>query len=348
MANAAVSVAPPIPVAQPMRVIGTEPLPATFRLDPNRDIIEMSTYHDLYKETKDLNSGASAVCVSAVHRLTGEKVALKVFKNGTDSIGRPKPYTKSCFLEEAEIALKCRGHPNVIWTSLPAYRTVSEGYVLVCEWGNGSDLLDFYNDERNLTQKDILGFLMQMAAGLQHVHDRGFVHMDVKPENFVVSTDPAGNRTIKLIDFGLAYPVGKVLPHRMSVCGGRVYYAPEKFPPSPGNQTTRTHYCVQPSFDVWGFGVTMLSCMTSRMPWGVAYDTDEGYKRFKQYIAEPQKLQRPPAPFSQLTEKWVQIYGRIFMEDLNERISMADLTEILSTESQFLRKRVKFARPESA
>ena len=57
---------------------------------------------------------------------------------------------------------------------------------------------------------------VQMAAALQHLHDRGIAHLDVKPDNIFEATQGSG--TYKLGDFGLARPMQTM--HSSAVISG--------------------------------------------------------------------------------------------------------------------------------
>lgn len=63
-----------------------------------------------------------------------------------------------------------------------------------------------------------------MARAIKHVHDKGFVHMDIKPSNFFVTKQGQ----LKLGDFGIAVDLGKIDTLVDSdQCGDSVYMAPE-------------------------------------------------------------------------------------------------------------------------
>ena len=57
-----------------------------------------------------------------------------------------------------------------------------------------------------LPEKEIWRIFADMARALKHVHDKGFVHLDIKPSNFFVAKD----RKVKLGDFGLAIDLTKL------------------------------------------------------------------------------------------------------------------------------------------
>jgi serine/threonine protein kinase len=96
----------------------------------------------------------------------------------------------------------------------------------------------------------------EAAEGLGHVHDMGFVHRDVKPENFLV--DDEGE--VKLIDFALAHqvrgPLARLLAGRPKVQGTRSYIAPEQI----------RRVSPMPSADVYSFGCTAFELLAGRPP----------------------------------------------------------------------------------
>jgi len=75
-----------------------------------------------------------------------------------------------------------------------------------------------------LTEDQIWKILFQMCAAVKHVHDAGFVHLDIKPSNFFVKEDG----TVKLGDFGLALEINQIpFLKDDDVEGDSIYLAPE-------------------------------------------------------------------------------------------------------------------------
>lgn len=114
-----------------------------------------------------------------------------------------------------------------------------------------SDLLDAAPKNR-LGVSDALRVAIHIGSALTHVHARGYIHLDIKPDNIMIAP---GGRPI-LFDFGTARLVGEKRPDR--VCGTNAYIAPEECRlDSVGTQA-----------DIFSVGVTLYEMLTGVMPFG--------------------------------------------------------------------------------
>lgn len=98
-----------------------------------------------------------------------------------------------------------------------------------------------------------LSLLKSMAAGLSHIHSRGFLHLDFKPENLLVQPEGA----VKIIDFDLAQKRPR-RPAKLPLAGTAVYMAPELLLEQPTDERA----------DVFSFGATAFEMLTGRKPFG--------------------------------------------------------------------------------
>jgi serine/threonine-protein kinase len=94
--------------------------------------------------------------------------------------------------------------------------------------------------------------LIDMALGLNHVHESGFMHLDFKPENILVT----GNGNVRLIDFDLAQPILEK-PKKMSDNPGTPgYMSPEQLQGKP----------IDARVDIFAYGVAAYELLTGRKP----------------------------------------------------------------------------------
>ncbi|MFN7544656.1 MAG: protein kinase domain-containing protein, partial [Acidobacteriota bacterium] len=95
---------------------------------------------------------------------------------------------------------------------------------LIMEWVEGESLKDWLKlgDERARTEA--VEILRQLAAGLDEIHRRGIVHLDLKPGNVLLARNRAGDLRVVILDFGLA-----TLREGVAEGGTPGFMAPEQF-----------------------------------------------------------------------------------------------------------------------
>lgn len=115
--------------------------------------------------------------------------------------------------------------------------------------------------EEPLTTTQVLALVGQMLDGVQHAHERGVVHRDVKPRNVVIVAGSAGEDVVKLVDFGTAKILsGEGAAARMTrqgtVCGTPNYMSPEQV---MGEQ-------IDGRADLYAIGVLLHRMLCGRLP----------------------------------------------------------------------------------
>ncbi len=101
------------------------------------------------------------------------------------------------FMEEAR-TLACFKHPNIVRV-LTTFEANNTAY-MVMEYERGKSLRQILKKCGSLTQQDVLRVMLPVMEGLEKVHDRGFIHRDIKPDNIFIRSD----HTPVLLDFGSA------------------------------------------------------------------------------------------------------------------------------------------------
>ena len=194
--------------------------------------------HELfgYKVIDRLGEGAASVVYAVADAKTRQVLALKhVIKRG-DKDQR--------FIDQLEQEYKIGSklsHPNI--RAIHRYATNKKGWVgdvtdaaLVMELIDSATL----DSEHRPKAAQIARYFAQAARGLGHMHQRGFVHADMKPSNMMVNDDGA----VKVIDLGQACPVGT---KKVRVQGTPGYIAPEQ----------AFKEAITPSTDIYNLGATL-------------------------------------------------------------------------------------------
>jgi eukaryotic-like serine/threonine-protein kinase len=177
-----------------------------------------------------LGAGGMALVYRAVDEHTGAPAAVKLL---ADNLAADESFRRR-FQREARLAARL-SHPNVV-------RVLDAGEYegrpwLALEYVDGETLAEVLSRRGRLPPAEVVALGRQLCAGLEHAHQAGLVHRDVKPANVLVRAD--GSATI--VDFGIARAHdGRELTEHGSVLGTASYVAPELLTggPSPPPRTS--------------------------------------------------------------------------------------------------------------
>ena len=195
---------------------------------------------------REVGRGGMAVVYSAHDPALQRRVAVKVllphYAQDEEMAAR--------FLREARTVAALQ-HPHVV--SVYGVRSNSELSAIVMQFVEGRSLDVLLAEEPKLSTA-VAGLLLgQAAAGLQHAHDRGVIHRDVKPANVLV--DREGRAVMS--DFGIALREGTTrLTDTGMVVGTMAYMSPEQ----------RSGGVVGPAADQYALGVMAFQLFAGRMP----------------------------------------------------------------------------------
>lgn len=171
------------------------------------------------------------------------------------------------FRNEA-VALDRVRHPNVInrlghGTAIDLQSRVF--HYLVLEYLPGGDLQALCR-RHPLTLTNALSYLEQVCAGLQHAHNHGVIHRDIKPQNLLLTAD---HLTIKIADFGVAKI--EAAEGAITRVGTDVYAAPEHHPlrqtgPLDTASLSLRSPHLTPAADVYSLAKTAYMLLTGEAP----------------------------------------------------------------------------------
>jgi formylglycine-generating enzyme required for sulfatase activity/predicted Ser/Thr protein kinase len=149
---------------------------------------------------KTIGSGGFGITYKAKEQRSGQLVAIKTLSH----LEQAKPdfrQRQQKFVNEALRLARC-SHPHIV----PVYELIDEDglWGMVMEYIEGEDLATYIENRGVLSEAEALRLIRQIGEALTLVHNQGFLHRDIKPNNIILRRD---TQTAVLIDFGLAREV---------------------------------------------------------------------------------------------------------------------------------------------
>jgi serine/threonine protein kinase len=239
--------------------------------------------HPDYEILRELGRGGMGVVYLAQNKLMGRHEVLKVIGG---HLGK-RSGVLDRFLVEIRNAARLH-HPNIV-TAYTALR-FGDDLVLAMEYVEGFDLSRVVKAQGPLTVANACNYMHQAALGLQHAHEHGMVHRDIKPGNLILSR--VGNRAvIKLLDFGLAKVQREQSPAATLTQAGQLLGTPAYMSPEQTSDPRRADIRA----DIYSLGCTLYYLLTGSPPFQGAnlYDMLQAHQSME---AMPLNLARPDVP----------------------------------------------------
>lgn len=203
-----------------------------------------------YELTELIGEGGMANVYRAVDVLDNRVVAVKILKT---EYSESEEFQRRFRNESKAIAVL--SHPNIVKIYDMGFSEKVQ--YIVMEYIDGITLKDYIDSEKVLNWKDAVHFVIQILRALQHAHNRGIVHRDIKPQNIMLLTDG----TIKVMDFGIAKFAREESRTATDQAIGTVHYiSPEQ---ARGDVTDAKS-------DIYSVGVMFYEMLTGCKP----FDTD--------------------------------------------------------------------------
>lgn len=271
-----------------------------------------------YKFVRMLLQGQNSTVMEVVQDGTGKRFAMKQMLPSKAE----DPAERKLFEFEAKLGMDLR-HPNLI----RVHDYVKDRYqpYFVMEYFPSQHLRlslgkrDLYE----VLKPKLHRIIMQSAAGLAYMHDRGWVHRDIKPENIIVNKTSEA----RVIDYALALKVktglGKMFASKPPCQGTHSYMSPEQIRRLP----------VSISADIYSFGITCYELGCGRQPFRANSPSDLLQKHISEMPSPPTVHNKEITPeFSDLVMKMIKKKPADRPQNLHEFLSQFTRTRVFKTD----------------
>jgi serine/threonine protein kinase len=227
-------------------------LPTVEEMEHNKCSASIPTRIGSYTILKEIRRGGMGAVYLARQDHPKRDVALKVI--GSTSVGND---LLNRFEAEYQVLARM-SHNNI--ARIYEVGTTGEGIpFFTMEYVAGKPITHFCEDW-DLSIRDRLDLFRQVCDGVLHAHQKAVIHRDLKPSNILVTLED-GKPTVKIIDFGIARDLDKVLSHETqlgALIGTPAYMSPEQLEVSSDKLDTRS--------DIYALGVVLYELITGVHP----------------------------------------------------------------------------------
>ena len=236
--------------------------------------------------------GMGVVYIAEQREPIRRRVALKIIKPGLDT-----KEVMARFAAERQ-ALAMMDHPHIA-RALDAGVTETGRPYFVMELVRGIPITDFC-DQNKLGIKQRLRLFIDACHAIQHAHQKGIIHRDIKPGNVLVASQD-GESLVKVIDFGVAKAIDQQFTEQTictqfsQIVGTPLYMSPEQVEMGAVDVDTRT--------DIYSLGVMLYELLTGQPPLDPQRLRQATYDEMRCMIREeePEKLSVKVSTLGQAT-----------------------------------------------
>lgn len=254
-----------------------------------------------------IGAGGMANVYKATDVLEDRTVAVKVlreeFLDNEELVRRFKNESK---------AISMLSHPNIVKVYDVNFSDAVQ--FIVMEYIDGINFMQYLESQGKLEWKEAIHFSIQVLRALQHAHDRGIVHRDIKPQNIMILRDGS----IKVMDFGIArFSRSQTRTITDKAIGSVHYISPEQ---ARGEETDAKS-------DIYSLGVMLYEMLTGKLP----FESDSPVSVALKQISDDPQHPREIAP--EIPEALEEITLKAMAKEPSDRYQSA--TEMLLDIDEF-------------
>lgn len=211
------------------------------------------THLGKYEVRRELGKGSMGVVYEAFDPFIERKVAIKIIRQ--DQFGASQTRELLARLRREAQAAGRLNHPGIVaiydYGEDSTLGGAGVAYIAM-ELIDGHELKDYFDGNHRFATGDIVRIMGEVLAALQHAHERGVTHRDVKPSNVILLR----NGSVKVADFGVARLDTSEMTQAGTMIGTPMYMAPEQILGMP----------VDGRSDLFACGVMLYQFLTGEKP----------------------------------------------------------------------------------
>jgi eukaryotic-like serine/threonine-protein kinase len=232
-----------------------------------------------YKILEKLGAGAMATVYKgrqlSLDRLVAIKILPRKFSNNAQFIER--------FYAEGRAAAQLN-HPNIVQAF--DVGQAGEFHYFVMEYVEGQTVHDLIVANKRFNEREAIDIATSVAEALDHAHQKGLIHRDVKPKNIMFT--PQG--VVKLADLGLARAIGD--KEAAEAEQGKAYGTPYYISP----EQIRGEVTIGPQADIYSLGATLYHMLTGNVPFNGKNPNEVMQKHLKTPLVPPDHVNPKLSP----------------------------------------------------
>ncbi|MCL2508673.1 MAG: Stk1 family PASTA domain-containing Ser/Thr kinase [Oscillospiraceae bacterium] len=240
-----------------------------------------------YEIQEIIGVGGMAVVYKAYDNVDDRIVAVKILK---EEFLQSEDFRRRFKNESKAIAVL--SHQNIVKVYDVSYGDRLQ--YIVMEYVEGITLKEYIEQQGRINWKEAVYFVTQILRSLQHAHDKGIVHRDIKPQNIILLQ----NGTIKVTDFGIArFSRSETRTMTDSTIGSVHYISPEQ---AKGDVTDN-------KADIYSVGVVLYEMLTGQLPFQAETSVSVALMQLQSEAKRPREINPSlPVGLEQITLKAMQ------------------------------------------
>ena len=280
---------------------------------------ELGNLKERYKLLDVLGSGGMGTVYKAYDEVLQRYLAIKFISNNDYGVGNSNSKQSTQRFQREAKALSLLNHSNLV--KIYDFGVTDDNKpFMTMEYLEGETLKSVAARTLDYEFAKLFEIIEQICKGLDHVHERGIVHRDLKSTNIIVNGLETGSAEVKLIDFGISTVIersaDKTLTPVGQLIGSPLYMSPEQ---------ARGQTC-EHTADLYSLGCVIYELLTGKTP----FSGDSAMETVQQHLNDPVPTLADAQPDREFPQELEDIIQILLAKDAADRkITLAELKEKL-------------------